>query len=492
MRFSPARFLPPLGLALALCLSTAGCGSSSVSVSAPSVAKCEVTTANSLGAVPAAGAAGTVTVTTTRDCTWAASSATAWVVITSSSNGQGSGSLSYRVAANPDAAARQGSLGINNSTVTIEQEAAPCRFTVTPASTSAAAEGGAINLRIEGGSGCGWTAVSQATWLRLGSAAGDGGATVVVTVDANDGAERRGALIVAGQEVTVVQAAAGTATATPPLPAPSPSPVPVPTPSPSPTPSPAPAPAPAPNPVVCSYAIQPAGQTMPASGGTGTITVTATASCGWTATDNASWLSIVSGASGTGNGTVTFRATSNNGGARSSTISVAGRTFTVSQSAAACNYSINPGSQSSGADASTASVAVSTGSACAWTASSGASWITVTSGASHTGNGTVALAIAANSGGARSATVNIAGQTFTVNQAAAPPPPCTSRLHRAQAPSVPAVAAGRWRSARAQGVPGRQPPTPPGSPSSAAVRGAAAARCRSPSRPTQGRHAVGR
>src|SRR5205085_2296676 len=57
------------------------------------------------------------------------------------------------------------------------------------------------------------------------------------------------------------------------------------------------------------------------------------------------------------------------------------------------------------------------GSGCAWTASSGASWVTITSGASGSGNGTVGYSVAANTGAARSATLTIATKTFTVNQA---------------------------------------------------------------------------
>ena len=50
---------------------------------------------------------------------------------------------------------------------------------------------------------------------------------------------------------------------------------------------------------------------------------------------------------------------------------------------------------------------------------SSATWIAVSSGASGTGNGTFSLQIAANTGSARTGTVTIAGQTFTVSQAAA-------------------------------------------------------------------------
>jgi hypothetical protein len=84
-----------------------------------------------------------------------------------------------------------------------------------------------------------------------------------------------------------------------------------------------------------------------------------------------------------------------------------------------CTYSISPTSASPAAAGSTGTVSVTAGTGCAWTAASNASWITITSGASGSGNGSVGYSVAANSGAARSGTMTIAGATFTVNQAGA-------------------------------------------------------------------------
>jgi hypothetical protein len=92
--------------------------------------------------------------------------------------------------------------------------------------------------------------------------------------------------------------------------------------------------------------------------------------------------------------------------------------FTIT-SGGSCSYSISPTSASPAAAASTGSVSVTAGTGCAWTAvSNNTSWLTVTSGASGSGNGTVGWSAAANTGAARTGTITIAGQTFTVNQAA--------------------------------------------------------------------------
>lgn len=83
-----------------------------------------------------------------------------------------------------------------------------------------------------------------------------------------------------------------------------------------------------------------------------------------------------------------------------------------------CTYSISPTSASYAAAGGSGTVAVTAGGGCAWTAASNASWITITSGSSGSGNGSVAYTVAANAGtSSRSGTLTVAGSTFTVTQA---------------------------------------------------------------------------
>lgn len=72
--------------------------------------------------------------------------------------------------------------------------------------------------------------------------------------------------------------------------------------------------------------------------------------------------------------------------------------------------------QSVGAGGGTLNVAVTTRAGTQWTATSGATWIRVTSGAAATGNGTVTLVVDRNSGPPRSGLVYVAGQTHRVHQ----------------------------------------------------------------------------
>lgn len=85
-----------------------------------------------------------------------------------------------------------------------------------------------------------------------------------------------------------------------------------------------------------------------------------------------------------------------------------------------CTYSISPTSESSPSSGETGvDSAIDTQVGCAWTATSNAGFITITSGASGTGDGTTIMTVAANGGAFRSGTVTIAGRTFTVNQGGA-------------------------------------------------------------------------
>ncbi len=81
----------------------------------------------------------------------------------------------------------------------------------------------------------------------------------------------------------------------------------------------------------CTFSISPTSHAIPAAGGTGSVNVTTASGCGWAATSNVPWITITSGASGTGNGTVDYSVAADTSGARSGTLTIAGKTFTVNQ-----------------------------------------------------------------------------------------------------------------------------------------------------------------
>jgi hypothetical protein len=214
----------------------------------------------------------------------------------------------------------------------------------------------------------------------VSGSAGTGSGTVTLSVDANSGAARSGTATVAGQVVTVNQLNASQEP--------------------------------------CSFAIKPASFNAAASGGSIDVAVTTAAGCAWTVSGLPSWITATS-AGGTGSGTLTLNVQANTSSARTTSLKIAGQTFTVSQAAAPCTYTIAPTSvQNVPASGGSVTVAVTSLSHCEWTVSGAPGWISIkpTSGS---GSGSVVVAIAANTGSARTTTFEIAKQDFTVSQARA-------------------------------------------------------------------------
>ena len=170
----------------------------------------------------------------------------------------------------------------------------------------------------------------------------------------------------------------------------------------------------------CSFTVQPLAQSIAAAGSVASVQVTAGSSCAWTAISNASWITIQSGASGTGNGSVSYRADVNTATiARTGTLTIAGATVTVTQAAAtpACSYSITPTSNTLPSSGGSGTVRVTTADGCGWTARANDSWIALTSAATGTGSGSVTYGAGANTSAVlRSGTITIAGASFSLTQ----------------------------------------------------------------------------
>ncbi|MDQ5988115.1 MAG: hypothetical protein CSYNP_03871 [Syntrophus sp. SKADARSKE-3] len=80
----------------------------------------------------------------------------------------------------------------------------------------------------------------------------------------------------------------------------------------------------------CTYTLSSTSIAYSAQTGTGSFIVTPSAeTCAWTAASSASWITVTSGASGTG--TVSYSIAANTGAARTGTITAGGQTFTVTQ-----------------------------------------------------------------------------------------------------------------------------------------------------------------
>lgn len=146
----------------------------------------------------------------------------------------------------------------------------------------------------------------------------------------------------------------------------------------------------------------------------------------WTTAGNGSWITA-SPASGSGSGSATVLLTQNTGAQRTGSATIAGKSFTVTQGAApppACtSFAVSPTSAAATYGAGSTIVSVTgSPSGClggSWTAAAHASWLSVNPSAG-TGPGAVTVSWQSNAMAQRVGTATLAGNTFTVNQGAAP------------------------------------------------------------------------
>ena len=248
-----------------------------------------------------------------------------------------------------------------------------------------------------------WSAASGAKWLRIRSGAGTCDGTVVYDVDANSGAARTGTITVTGigvsRSYTVTQSGvAGTSTTT------------------ATTVTPAPA-------TTSSLSLGTSSRTLGAAAQDGQ-SLAVRGNVSWTAKSDASWLKITKGASGKGNGTVTYAVQKNTGMERQGRIVVSGggmtRTFSVTQQGTVAAWlQLGTSSRTLGTAAQGGKELEVRGNV-SWTAKSDASWLKITKGASGKGNGTVCYGVAANNGTRRTGHITVTGggksATFTVTQ----------------------------------------------------------------------------
>ncbi|HET9271830.1 MAG TPA: BACON domain-containing carbohydrate-binding protein [Vicinamibacterales bacterium] len=378
-----------VALAGGLALVSTACESTSETSTGPSPLKCQVSLEAPTDAIAPDGGRGAVTVSAQPECAWTATPGAAWITGLTPSSGQGNGRVEFQTSDNPAGTARQSYIAVNDQQAAIQQRPAACRFDVSPLAPSIDDDGGTVTITVTTLAGCQWQATGGSGWVAIANTSGTGPGSVSLRVARGDGAMRSAALVVAGHTVTVTQSA----TSTPP-------------PGGGGTGGGAGAP--------CSYFIAPGSVSMSSAGGPGVAVAVSTAvGCSWTARSNDGWITLVSGSSGTGAGSVTFTVAANSGAARNGTLTIAGQTFSVGQ-ASNCSYSISPTEEGIKEKGGSMSVAVSAGVGCQWAATSNESWIVITQGASGSGNGTVEFDVQA--GKKRTGTLTIAGQTFTVHQ----------------------------------------------------------------------------
>ncbi len=149
---------------------------------------------------------------------------------------------------------------------------------------------------------------------------------------------------------------------------------------------------------------------------TGTIAVNAPEQISWTAQANVSWLSVTPG-QGAGPGNVTYTvAPLTQIGTRKGTLTIAGNTFTVSQTAGGVEVEYD--TNLFGADGGGASLAITLDAQITWTAGTAASWITLYEGNEGTGNGLIRYIVSpyVNGEGSRTAAITVGDNVVYISQ----------------------------------------------------------------------------
>lgn len=256
--------------------------------------------------------------------------------------------------------------------------ASPAVF--SPSSLSFGADAITATLNVSKTANCPWSVTSAPSWISVTSGSGVGNGTITFNVASNRGStsSRSGLLRVSDASASLSQAS---------------------------------------DPCLTGVTfLSPSSASFSSVATSSSISVVPPSGCAWSVTNVPSWISIVSGAPGSGSGTVTYSVAANPGSARSATMRIGTANFTVNQSASPCLGFIAPVSLTIHSGGGASSFSVTIGAGCSWNVTGVPSWMTLTSPGSGVGNGTVSFFIAANSGVERSATMPVAGKTFTVTQ----------------------------------------------------------------------------
>jgi hypothetical protein len=308
-------------MSLALAIAAGACGSDSSTSTTPAAPSCSFSITQPTTTFGPEGGSGTVGVTAASGCAWTATSSATFVTITQGATGSGNGSVTFTVAANTGATDRTATLAVGGSNITITQRAAAAAPTGTLAAptakspvggvavdpgtpalvvNNAAATGsvGTVTYRFEVSDQPTFPADPVRTFTQDGVAQGSGSTSWIVnhTLGANV-LWYWHARATNGTTTTAYSATETFTTGN-----------------------------------TCAFSLSASTAAVASTGGTGSVTVTAAANCAWTAVSNSAFITVTAGASGTGTGAVSYSVAGNSGAARSGTLTIAGQTFTVSQS----------------------------------------------------------------------------------------------------------------------------------------------------------------
>jgi len=265
-------------------------------------------------------------------CQWTALPSADWITVSAPNGATGNGAVTLNIARNTTARTRSASVTVGNQSVVINQAAANCNFSLSPATLQANPGGGTLTASLT--ANCEWTASASAAWLTVSPTAGSGNATLTLTAAPSPTATE-------GRTATVTAGSASATVTQPPAP--------------------------------CNTQFSPVQAQLRATGSTGAITVNISCST-WSATSTAPWLRLA-----TAGNTLTYTADPNpTGQPRTAEIRAGQALVTITQAGATCAYTLTPDSLDLPAEGGTGLVRVQSGAGCTWTRPTPtAGWLTI-------------------------------------------------------------------------------------------------------------------
>ncbi len=325
---------------------------------------------------------GSVAVVSTVGCSLTITNTNSWItIIAGEGDTSGSTNVIYQVDTNLTGSARSGVVVIGNRNFTVTQNGVTCTYKLSPAQRGHGPSAVVDTLKITVSNPCPWSVINTNPWITiLTNASGAGSNIITYAVDANTLSpfERIGVLVVANQSCIITQRG-----------------------------------------ITCSYSISPNSRAHGFGIASNFFSITTTNGCPWAASTTNSWITITNGFSGTNTGDIGYTIETNtNLTERIGIIIADSQTFTITQRAALCTFSLSPTSRNHGYSQTNNSIFVNTAPGCGWLVDNTNSWITIQSGASGTGTGTVTYVINSNLDSTpRTGSFLVADRTFVITQA---------------------------------------------------------------------------
>ena len=329
-----------------------------------------------------------ITVNALAITTWEVTPNNSWISVVDAGNGKGGDTVTIAVAENPSYKERVGTVTIGTETYTVTQEGrTDLAFSVSPTTTTASIDGANGLISVTATPDLPWTASSTANWLTIMSQfkSGAGNGNVVYTVSPqNTLYERTGTITLTPEVASGMRAKTHTVT----------------------------------QPAATS-SLSFSGYEFEAAGEACSVEVTVSDIVEWSIVNSVDWITVSGATSRVGPGTVTLSAAANETiYPRSGTLTIAGKTFSVSQKARGVEVEYD--NKLFATDGGSSSVSIHPDGNVSWTAVASDSWIVIFQNDSGTGDAEILYIVApyVGTGTARTGTITVGDQVIYITQRA--------------------------------------------------------------------------